>query len=78
MGISGFPLGSPRTKCHLDAGFMERHKVYYKGEGGGFPQVRAMVSLVSPSLLVTHPSTKSAPTTLTILSFGFVQVRVSD
>jgi len=25
------------------------HIVYYKGEGDGFPQVRAMVSLVSPS-----------------------------
>jgi hypothetical protein len=25
---------------------MERCKIYYKGEGGGFPQVRAVVSLV--------------------------------
>jgi len=47
--ISGFPLGSPRTKNHLDVGPMERRKVYYKGEGGGFPQVQAMVSLVSPN-----------------------------
>jgi hypothetical protein len=31
------PLGSFRTKCHLDVGLMERHKIYYKGEGGGFP-----------------------------------------
>jgi hypothetical protein len=31
---------------------VERHIIYYKGEGGGFPQVRAMVSLVSPNLLV--------------------------
>jgi hypothetical protein len=42
-------LGNFGTKCHLDVGFVERHKVYYKGEGGGFPQVWAMVSLVSPS-----------------------------
>jgi hypothetical protein len=28
---------------------MERHKIYYKGEGGDFPQVWAVVSLVSPS-----------------------------
>jgi hypothetical protein len=35
--------------CHLDVGFVERHKVYYKGEDGGFPQVRAVVSLVSLS-----------------------------
>jgi hypothetical protein len=25
------------TKCHLDVIFVERHKKYYKGEGGGFP-----------------------------------------
>jgi hypothetical protein len=29
------------TKCQLGANPMARHKVYYKGEGGGFPQVRA-------------------------------------
>ncbi len=56
------PLGSSGTKCHLDVGFVERHKVYYKGEGGGFPQVQAMVSRVSPSLPVACPSTKSAQT----------------
>jgi hypothetical protein len=38
VGISGLPLGSPGTKSHLDVAPMERHKVYYKGEGGGFPQ----------------------------------------
>jgi len=26
--ISGLSSGSPGTKCHLDVGFMERHKVY--------------------------------------------------
>ncbi len=52
--------GSPKTKCHLDVGLVERHIIYYKGEGGGFPQVQAVVSLVSPSLPVVHPSTKSA------------------
>jgi len=54
--ILRLPLGSPRTKCHLDVGLMERHKVYYKGEGGGFPQVWVAVSLISLSLLVAHPS----------------------
>jgi hypothetical protein len=24
-------------KCHLDVGLVERHIVYYKGEGDGFP-----------------------------------------
>jgi len=28
---------SPGTKCHLDVGLVERHKIYYKGEGGDFP-----------------------------------------
>jgi hypothetical protein len=41
--------GSPGTKSHLDVAPVERRKVYYKGEGGGFPQVRAMMNLVCPS-----------------------------
>jgi hypothetical protein len=39
---------------------MAKHKVYYKGEGGGFPQVRVVVSLMSLSLPVARLSTKSA------------------
>jgi len=62
LGISGLPFRSPKTKCHLDVSLVERHKIYYKGEGGGFPQVRAMVSFVSSSLLMAHHNTKSAPT----------------
>jgi hypothetical protein len=58
VGILGFPLGSPGTKCHLDASPMASHKVYYKREGGGFPQVQVVVSLVSPSFPVARPSTK--------------------
>jgi hypothetical protein len=58
--ISRLPLENPRTKSHLDVGLVERHRVYYKGEGGGFPQVRAVVSLVSPNLPMARPSTKSA------------------
>jgi hypothetical protein len=27
LAISGLPFGSPRTKCHLDVGLVERHKV---------------------------------------------------
>jgi hypothetical protein len=46
-GNTRLPFGSPGTKCHLDVGLMERHRVYYKGEGGGFPPVQAMVSLMS-------------------------------
>ncbi len=34
------------TKSHLDVALVERRIVYYKGEGGGFPHVQAVVSLV--------------------------------
>jgi len=60
--ILGFPFGSPGTKCHLDVGLVERHIIYYKGEGGGFPQVRAVVNLVSPNLFVACSNTKNVPT----------------
>jgi hypothetical protein len=47
LEISGLPFGCLGTKCHLVGGLVERHKVYYKGEGGAFPQVRTVVNLVS-------------------------------
>jgi hypothetical protein len=53
--------GSPETKSHLGASLVERCKVYYMGEGGGFPRVRAVVNLVSPRSHVVLPSTKGAP-----------------
>jgi hypothetical protein len=62
LGILRVPFGSLETKCHLGVGLVAKHKVYYKGEGGGFPQVQAVVSLVSLSLPVACPSTKSAQT----------------
>jgi len=49
------------------------------GEGGGFPQVRAVMSQVSPGLLVACPSIKGAPKCeLTNLSVGLMQVQVSE
>jgi hypothetical protein len=59
-GNSRTGLGSLGTKCHLDVVPMESCKEYYKGEGGDFPQVQAVVNLVSPRLPVVRPSTKSA------------------
>ncbi len=53
-------LGVLGQKCHLDVGLMGRHKIYYKGEGGGFPQVQVVVNLVSPNLPMAHPNTKNA------------------
>jgi hypothetical protein len=43
------PTWESWDKSHLDVGPVGSHKVYYKGEGGGFPQVWCVVSLVSPS-----------------------------
>jgi hypothetical protein len=62
LGILGLPLGSPWTRWHLGVGPMARHKKYYKGEGGGFPQVQVVVSLVSPCLPMACSCAKSAPT----------------
>jgi hypothetical protein len=59
VGIMGLPLGNPETKYHLDVGFVERHRVYYKGEGGGFPQVRAVVNLMNQSLPMVSLNTKN-------------------
>jgi hypothetical protein len=62
LAVSGLPFGTPRTKSHLDVAFANRCRVYYMGEGGGFPRAWAVVSLVSPKSPVTCPSTKGAPT----------------
>jgi hypothetical protein len=76
--VSGLLLGSPGIKSHLDVGAMERCREYYMGEGGGFLRVRAVVSLVSPELLVAYLSTKGAPENeLTNLLVGLMQVRIS-
>jgi hypothetical protein len=52
------PFGSLGTNWHLGVGPMARHRVYYKEEGGGLPQVQAVVSLVSMCLHVACPCTK--------------------
>jgi hypothetical protein len=47
LAILRLPLGSLGTKRHLDVSPVGSHRVYYKGEGGGFPQVQVVVSLVN-------------------------------
>ncbi len=61
-GISGLPRGSPGTKSHLDASPVESHRVYYKGEGGGFPPSPGRGESCVSVLPVVRPSTKGAPT----------------
>jgi hypothetical protein len=55
--ISGLQPGSPGKKSHLDVASAKSSREYYKGEGGVFPQVRAVVSQVSPIArgLSQHP-----------------------
>jgi len=48
---------------------------YYMGEGGGFPRIRAVVSLMSLELLMACPNIKSVPKSeLTNLLVGLMQV----
>jgi len=47
--ISGLHFGSPGNLCHSDVASATSRKEYYVGEGGGFPRVRAVVSLMCPS-----------------------------
>jgi len=55
--VLGLPT-PPGQNDHLDVGLVERHKEYYVGEGGGFPQVQGVVSLVNSKSFVICPSTK--------------------
>jgi hypothetical protein len=50
-------LGSPGKKSHLDVASAKSCRIYYMGEGDGFPRVWAMVSLVCQSArgLSQHP-----------------------
>jgi hypothetical protein len=52
----------PGEKSHLDVIPVERCKVYYKGEGGGFPQVWAVGESCVSVLPAARPSTKGVPT----------------
>jgi hypothetical protein len=46
--ISGLSFGSPETNKPFGCGPVDWHKVYYKGEGAGFPQVWVVVNLMCP------------------------------
>ncbi len=47
--ILGLHFGSPGNLCHLDVASTTSCREYYMGEGGGFPRIRVVVSLVCPS-----------------------------
>jgi hypothetical protein len=60
--ISKLPTWESWKKWHLGVAPTTNHKEYYKGEGGGFFWVQAVVSLVNQYMHVVHPCTKSVPT----------------
>jgi hypothetical protein len=62
--------GVPGEKNHLDVATVERCRVYYKGKGGGFPQVWAVVNLVCPCC----PWLVLAPKVLQLCTNHFVWV----
>jgi hypothetical protein len=53
-------FGVPGQKGHSDVGAAEQRKEYYMGEGGGFPQVRAMVNQVSSCCMWLVPTLRVA------------------
>jgi len=58
---------------------LENRREYYMGEGGGFPRVQAVVSLVGLGLPLACPSIKGASECeLTNLLVGLMQARVSN
>jgi hypothetical protein len=70
VGILRLPLGSPETKSHFNVAHVESCRIFYKGEGGGFLRVWAVVNLVSPSC----PWLVLAPKVLQLCTNHFVLV----
>jgi hypothetical protein len=69
-------FGSPKRKCHLDVGLVKKHRVYYKGKGGGFPQVLWVLWVwICPWLVLTP---KVLQLCINHLVFDFVHVCVSS
>jgi hypothetical protein len=77
--ILGLFFGSLGIISHSDVGATQRCKKYYMGEGGGFPRVQAVVSLVSPESPVACPSTIGVlENELTNLLVNWMQIRVNN
>jgi hypothetical protein len=57
--------------CHSDVARAGSYREYYMGEGGGFPRVRAVVSLVCQSArgLSQHPRVSRMQTSPLVVGF---------
>jgi hypothetical protein len=67
----GTPPWSPEKKSHLDVTSARSCKKYYKGEGGGFARVRAVVSQVCPSARGLSQHSKGCKMSSNQLVVGF-------
>jgi hypothetical protein len=56
------PTWESRDKKPFGCDPVKKHKVYYKGEGGGFPPSLGRGESCESELPVARPNTKSAPT----------------
>jgi hypothetical protein len=57
--ISRLLTWESQEKWHMGVAFVASHIKYFKGEGGGFSQVRAMVRFMSSCMHVAHLRTKN-------------------
>jgi hypothetical protein len=57
----GTPTWESRDKKPFGCGHVESYRVYYMGEGDGFPRVRAVVRSCESRVARGCPSTKGAP-----------------
>jgi len=62
LRILGLPNWDSWDKMTFGCNPHGYHKEYYKGEGGGLPQVQAVMSPVGMCMPVVHLWTKNAPT----------------
>jgi hypothetical protein len=69
--VLGLHFGSPGKKSHLDVASVRSCREYYKGEGGGFPRIRAVVSQMSPSCPWLVPTPKGCRMSFNQLVVGF-------
>jgi len=74
--VSGLHFRRPNKMCHSNVASATSRREYYKGEGGGFPRIRAVVCFVVQSArgLSQHPRV-SRKCELTILWFVLMQIQ---
>jgi hypothetical protein len=62
LRILGLLMWEFWEKCHLRVASKANHRKYCKEEGGGFPQIWAVVNFVNPCMCVPCLCTKNIQT----------------